>query len=47
MYAREFIELSEPDDQYQFDKGSVKLIQRVKIDHSLLLFVKSVPRYHF
>ena len=28
-------------------KGPVKLIQRVKITHSFLVCVKSVPRYHF
>ena len=28
-------------------KGPVKLIKRVKIAHSFLVFVKSVPRYHF
>ena len=28
-------------------KGPVKLIKRVKIAHSFLVCVKSVPRYHF
>ena len=28
-------------------KGPVKLIKRVKIAHSYLQCVKSVPRYHF
>ena len=28
-------------------KGSVKLIQRVKVAHSFLVCVKSVPLYHF
>ena len=28
-------------------KGPVKLIERVKIAHSLLQCVKSVPHYHF
>ena len=30
-----------------FDEGPVKLIKRVKIAHSFLVCVKSVPRYHF
>ena len=28
-------------------KGPVKLIKRVKMAHSFLVCVKSVPRYHF
>ena len=28
-------------------KGPVKLMQRVKISHSFLVCVKSVPLYHF
>ena len=28
-------------------KGLVKLIKRVKIAHSFLVCIKSVPRYHF
>ena len=28
-------------------KGPVKLIKQVKIAHSFLVCVKSVPRYHF
>ena len=28
-------------------KGPVKLIKRVRIAHSFLVCVKSVPRYHF
>ena len=29
------------------EKGHVKLIKQVKIAHSFLVYVKSVPRYHF
>ena len=31
----------------KFYKGPVKLIKRLKIAHSFLRSVKSVPRYHF
>ena len=30
-----------------FDKGPVKLLQLVKIAHSFLQCIKSVPGYHF
>ena len=30
-----------------FDKGPVELIKWVKVAHSFLQSVKSVPRYHF
>ena len=31
----------------QTRKGPVKIIKRVKIAHSFLVCVRSVPRYHF
>ena len=34
-------------DQNEMQKEPVKLIKRVKITHSVLQSVKSVPRYHF
>ena len=32
---------------FYFPKGPVKLIKWVKIAHSFLVYVRSVPRYHF
>ena len=35
------------DSQFMLQKGPVKLMKRVKIAHSFLQSVKSVPHYHF